>query len=370
MKQTFFFRSLLLIGLLTSALLHADTQPKIQLALLLDTSNSMDGLIDQAKSQLWKVVNEFALAKQNGQSPQLEIALYEYGNDGLVREEGYLRQVAPLTGDLDLISEQLFQLTTNGGSEYCGWVIRSASSDLKWDESPDVLKVIFIAGNEPFTQGKVDYANICREAISKGIIVNTIFCGDFQEGINTQWKRGADLADGKYMNIDQDKTIVHVDAPQDSIINRLNNQLNDTYLFYGKKRSYYAERQRTQDKNASSFGAANAAQRAISKSSGNYKNSGWDLVDAVEDGEVSLEEVAEDELPEEMKQLSKEEREALIKKQAAKRKEIKQRIQELSNSRRAYIAKKRKELSEEQTLEDAIIQTVRQQAISKSYQFE
>ena len=31
----------------------------IQIALLLDTSNSMDGLIDQAKSQLWSVVNEF-----------------------------------------------------------------------------------------------------------------------------------------------------------------------------------------------------------------------------------------------------------------------------------------------------------------------
>jgi hypothetical protein len=35
----------------------------IMLALLIDTSNSMDGLIDQAKSQLWKIVNELASAK-------------------------------------------------------------------------------------------------------------------------------------------------------------------------------------------------------------------------------------------------------------------------------------------------------------------
>ena len=35
----------------------------IMIALLLDTSNSMDGLIDQAKSQLWKIVNEVAAAK-------------------------------------------------------------------------------------------------------------------------------------------------------------------------------------------------------------------------------------------------------------------------------------------------------------------
>lgn len=32
--------------------------PVIQLALLLDTSNSMDGLIDQARSRLWQIVNE------------------------------------------------------------------------------------------------------------------------------------------------------------------------------------------------------------------------------------------------------------------------------------------------------------------------
>ena len=41
----------------------ATKDQSIMLALLLDTSNSMDGLIDQAKSQLWKIVNELAAAK-------------------------------------------------------------------------------------------------------------------------------------------------------------------------------------------------------------------------------------------------------------------------------------------------------------------
>ena len=56
---------------------------KIQVALLLDTSNSMDGLIDQAKSRLWNIVNTLTTLKYNGQAPQVEIALYEYGNNGL-----------------------------------------------------------------------------------------------------------------------------------------------------------------------------------------------------------------------------------------------------------------------------------------------
>jgi len=98
----------------------------IMIALLLDTSNSMDGLIDQAKSQLWKIVNEVAAAKsEDGKQPNIKIALYEYGNDGLSSYEGYIRQVSALTEDLDVISEKLFSLSTNGGNEFCGQVIKN-----------------------------------------------------------------------------------------------------------------------------------------------------------------------------------------------------------------------------------------------------
>ena len=45
--------------------------PRIQLAIVLDTSNSMDGLIDQTRNQLWQVVNEFSSARQDGVAPQV-----------------------------------------------------------------------------------------------------------------------------------------------------------------------------------------------------------------------------------------------------------------------------------------------------------
>src|SRR5687768_1147360 len=108
----------------------------IMIALLLDTSNSMDGLIDQAKSQLWKIVNEVAAAKSgDNKQPNVKIALYEYGNDGLSADEGYIRQVSPLTEDLDVISEKLFSLSTNGGNEFCGHVIESSLNQLAWSSS-------------------------------------------------------------------------------------------------------------------------------------------------------------------------------------------------------------------------------------------
>src|SRR3990172_2658646 len=95
-------------------------QPLVQLALLLDTSHRMDGMIAQAKTQLWKLVNEFARSKRAGKTPRVEVALYEEGNDGRPASSGHIRQVAPRTTDLDLISEKLFSLRTNGGGEDCG----------------------------------------------------------------------------------------------------------------------------------------------------------------------------------------------------------------------------------------------------------
>ena len=102
-------------------------RPLVQLALLLDTSNSMDGLIDQAKSQLWRIVNDLAGSRCRGHAPRIEVALYEYGNSGLSAGEKYLRQVLPFTRDLDRVSEMLFGLRTNGGEEYCGAVIKDPS---------------------------------------------------------------------------------------------------------------------------------------------------------------------------------------------------------------------------------------------------
>lgn len=283
-------------------------EPLIQMAILLDTSGSMEGLIEQAKTQLWKIVNELALAKQKGVSPRLEVALYEYGKDSIPASENYLRMIVPLSQDLDRISEELFKLRTNGGSEYCGTVIHSAVNGLKWSSDNSQMKVIFIAGNEPFTQGSVDYKNSCKAAITKGIVVNTIFCGSYEVGVDTQWKHGADLADGTYMNIDHNRKIQHISAPQDKKIVELGKRLNKTYVAYGVKGKAAKKRQVAQDSNASSVNEAVMVQRSVSKASKQYNNAYWDLVDAEKEGAKKIEEMDEAELPEEMKKMTKKER--------------------------------------------------------------
>lgn len=362
------------VGLLvipaTPAAAKKKPQPLIQMAILLDTSGSMDGLIEQAKTQLWKIVNEMALAKQKGVSPRLEVALYEYGKDSIPASENYLRMIVPLSEDLDRISEELFALKTNGGSEYCGTVIQSAVKGLQWSNDNDHLKVIFIAGNEPFTQGSVDYKISCKDAVTNGIVVNTIFCGPHQTGIRTSWKDGADRSDGKYMSIDQNKKIAHVVAPQDKEIVALGKQLNKTYVAYGKKGFKRKGRQEAQDMNAAASSPSVMVQRSVTKASKQYKNVGWDLVDAEKEGKMKMEELKEEDLPEEMKKMTKKERREYLEKKKKDRAELQKKINELRKKRDKYVAEQRKKTSKDETLDEAIIDAIRKQAEKKKYKFE
>ena len=346
-------------------------KPLVQIAILLDTSGSMEGLIEQAKGQLWKICNEFIKARQNGVAPEVQVALYEYGKSSLSRESGWLRQIQPLTTDLDKISEELFALRTNGGDEYCGWVIREAANELRWDPRSDVYKVIFIAGNEPFTQGPVNYADACKTAISKGIIVNTIHCGIEAQGIGSKWKDGATLADGKYLVIDHNRAVVTVEAPQDQEIAKLGEELNRTYLAFGSAGRAGAERQKSQDANAAALAPASGAvvQRTLTKASANYQNARWDLVDAAKAEEFDLSTVKAEELPAEMQKMDPAEREAFIETKAKERTELQAKIQQLNAERDNYVAQKTKDAAAENTLDAAVITAVHEQGAKRNLIF-
>ena len=174
----------------------AQRRPIVQIAILLDTSNSMDGLIAQAKAELWRIVHEIGTYQKNGQAPLVQVALYEYGKQSLPASEGFIRQVSPFTTDLDVISEALFALTTNGGDEFCGQVIDRAMGELNWSADPADFRAIFIAGNEPFSQGTVDFHKSVAKAAARHVAVNTIHCGGFTEGAQTGWQEGARLGGG------------------------------------------------------------------------------------------------------------------------------------------------------------------------------
>lgn len=351
-------------------LIEETKENTVQIALLLDTSNSMDGLINQAKSQLWDIVNEFSSAKcGNNTRPNLQIALYQYGNDNLSADEGYIQQVLDFSSDLDEISEKLFSLTTNGGEEYCGKVIQTSLQQLPWKKNSDQLRLIFIAGNEPFNQGRYDYKNALTNAKEKDIVVNTIFCGNYEQGINTNWKKGATLTGGEYIAIDHNKKIVHIDTPYDKIIIKLNSRLNKTYISYGALGQSKLSAQSKQDNNAYEMEEAVAVKRAVSKSSRLYNNKNWDLVDAYADDEFKIESVEKDELPEELQNKSNVEIKRYVEAKKNEREKIQNEIQEYNAKRTAYISKNQQENSSGE-LENAMIQAIKKQAAVKNYSWD
>lgn len=342
----------------------------VKIALLLDTSNSMDGLINQAKAQLWDIVNKFTYAKcGNEAKPNLQIALYQYGNDALSSKEGYIQQVLDFSGDLDEISEKLFSLTTNGGEEYCGEVIQTSLKQLEWGSNKDNLKLIFIAGNEPFTQGKLNYEDAVTNAKEKDVIVNTIFCGNYEQGISSKWKNGATLTGGEYIAIDHNRKVVHIDTPYDAVIIKLNSKLNTTYISYGSLGASKQKKQYAQDSNAMEMEEAIAVKRAVSKSSRLYKNKSWDLVDAADDDSFEISDVKQEDLPSELKDKSSTEINSYIKEKKTERVKIQKEIQELNKKRDAYIAKNQKENAKGE-LENAMLNAIKKQAASKNYKWD
>ncbi len=340
-------------------------QNTIRVALLLDTSNSMDGLIDQAKTQLWEIVNELSYARCEGQNPQLYIALYEYGNDGLRSSNGYIRQVLSFTQDLDLISEKLFALRTNGGSEYCGQVIKTSLNKLNWGREKNDLNLIYIAGNEEFTQGPISYISATNDAKEKEVTVNTIFCGNHYNGISGKWEDAALRTGGDYFSIDHNQRKIYVVTPYDDLIIKLNQDLNDTYIYYGSGGYSKKMMQVTQDNNAAEFEESVAVNRAVSKSSPIYKNNSWDLVDAVKEENFDLEKVERKTLPGELQNKSSKEIRDFINEKAEKRNQIQDEINELNQQRRAYLSNQAPK--SDNSLSTSLLKSLKKQAKNKNY---
>lgn len=343
---------------------------KIQVAILLDTSNSMDGLIEQAKSRLWNIVNTLTTLKYRGQTPIIEIALYEYGNDNITADD-YVRQITPLTNDLDLISEKLFGLTTNGGLELCAAVIAKATKNLQWGNNEDDIKLIYIAGNEEFNQGSFSYKTAINNALEKGIYINTIYCGNPEAGIRELWADAAKRGKGKYFNINHNAKVRYIATPYDDRINSCNIKLNDTYIPYGSSGARYKANQSRQDLNAKSMSSANSVERSVSKTKAIYKNDSWDMVDKVKEDKDALKKIKKEDLPTELQTKSTEEIQKIIAEKQKERDSLQKEIAELAKKRQAYIDEEmKKEPADEKDFGAAINNSIIELAKTKGYTVE
>src|SRR5262245_9153733 len=181
----------------------AEVGKPIDVAICLDVSGSMQGLMNSTKVKLWDIVNELARAKP---TPNLRVALYSYGHNSYEPAKGWVRKDADLTTDLDEVYKKLNALTINGGEEYVARVTRDALNELKWSEDASALRLIFVAGNEPATQDPdVKLETVAALAGKKGVLINTIYCGNPDNAEAAGWRDYAAMAKGRFASIDQDR---------------------------------------------------------------------------------------------------------------------------------------------------------------------
>src|SRR5262249_27980217 len=201
----------------------------VDLVIALDTSSSMDGLIDSARAKLGDVVNLLATAKPR---PVLRVGLISYGNTGYDAQAGWVRKDSDLTTDLDGIYAKLFALRTNGGDEYVARAVHVATGDMKWDQDQRTLKMLFVAGNEAANQDpSIPVEQALKEARQRGILVNSIYCGSDSANEALGWRQVATLGNGKYAAIDHNQ-VVAIATPMDAELNTLSGELNKTYVAY------------------------------------------------------------------------------------------------------------------------------------------
>jgi hypothetical protein len=341
----------------------------VDLVICLDTSGSMTQLIDSARSRLWDVVNELATIKP---APVLRVGLLTYGTPGnSSAKDGWVVRQLDLTNDLDEVYAKMMAMTTSGGDEYVGWVLNDAVEEMSWSSDPRALKIVFVAGNESADQARssFDFRYVAETAQAKRIIVNAIYAGNRQQGINEMWHEVARFGKGSYSAIDMAEGTIQIPTPYDKPLSELNAALNDTYIAYGGRGVELKQRQVMQDVNAERMGAESNASRAAAKSTALYSNSNWDLVDALNEEDFDLNDVDEKDLPAPMQTMSHEEQLAYVNKQADKRAEVQAQIQTINADRQRFIDKEREKSKNtgKQGLGDAMLAALRQQALDNGF---
>jgi hypothetical protein len=313
--------------------------PKVEVVFCLDTTGSMGGLIEGAKVKIWAICNQIASGKP---SPDLKVGLVAFRDKG----DDYITKVFDLTDNLDEVYSNLKGFKAAGGGdfpEHVNQALFDSVHKIKWSKDDETLRIIFLVGDAPphmDYKDDVKYPETCKKACEKGIIINTIQCGDHPE-TTKYWKDICGKAEGSFVMIAADGGVQPVvQTPFDKRLAEINGEIAKTTVVFGK-----AEQQAAAQKLADGAGAlpAPAAAERAAYNAKKGQNAAYDLLDAVKQKKVKLEDLKKEELPEEMQKMTMEERKAHLDKLDKKRSDLQKEALELDKKRSDYIAKKQAE---------------------------
>ena len=340
-------------------------RPVVDVVFVLDTTGSMSGLIETAKEKIWSIASTMASAQP---TPEIRIGLVGYRDRG----DAYVTKVVDLNDDLDSVYATLMGFQAGGGGdtpESVNQALYEAVHNMSWSERDQAYQVVFLVGDAPphMDYNEVRYPAIVAAANEKGIVINTIQSGNLPMTVEP-WTTIASLGRGSFFQVEQAGGAVAYTTPYDEEIAELAARLDGTRLYYGSDE----EMKRAQlkmaaaDEIAASASVASRARRGVfNAAAGGRANLLGDkeLVAAVMDGEVELDEIEAEALPAALQPMAPEEQAAFIGRLADERADYQQKIRQLAEDRDEYLAKKVEEAGGmADSLDRKLYETVKEQA--------
>jgi len=352
---------------------HITANPRVDVVFVLDTTGSMGGLIQTAKEKIWSIATTMASAQP---TPEIRIGLVAYRDRG----DSYVTQIVDLSDDLDSVYAKLMDFEANGGGdtpESVNKALYDAVHNMSWSQEDQAYQVIFLVGDAPphMDYNEVRYPQIVASALEKGIVINTIQCGEIPSAIGP-WTQIASLGHGIFFQVEQAGGSVAYTTPFDEEIADLSAKLDDTRLYYGTEEEKEKMRGKVAatDKLHEGASLASRARRGVfNVSAGGRTNLLGDneLVAAVASGTIDLNELDEDALPAALKPMARAEQEAFVAELAEERSDLQRQIQELSQDRDGYLAKKVDEAGGlKDSLDQKIYNAVKEQAGEAGFKYE
>jgi len=327
---------------LIAAAAMAEARSRVEVAFVLDSTGSMGGLIEGAKQKIWSIANDIIRRKP---TPEVRIGLVTYRDRG----DEYVTRRFDLTDDIDSVYRNLGTITADGGGddpESVNQALHEAVTGLSWTPGARVLKIVFLVGDYPPHMDYPDdvkYTVTAREAAKRGIIINTVQCGDVAE-TTVVWREISRLADGSFVALAQSGNMTVMATPFDGEIARTSEEIGSTVLPYGDAKKQEEARSKI-EKSASAPASVAADRAAYNLASGGKAIQGsGDLVEDVKDGTVDLGRLKNDELPAQLRGMPPSARSAYVAERQQKRDALNGRLAELSRKRADYVEKERARL--------------------------
>ena len=338
---------------------------EIDAVFLLDTTGSMSGLIATAKEKIWRIADQLA---EGEPEPDIRMGLVAYRDRG----DDYVTRVFDLTDDLDQLYGHLTSFEAAGGGdtpESVNQALHDGVHKMSWRTGPSVYRVIFLVGDAPPKmdyEDDVKYAVSAAEAARRDIVVNTLQCGGMDE-TRQVWQHIAGLGGGRYVMIPQDAQR-DLTTPMDAKLRHINQELAGTVVPWGSEDEKETLRGKAERAGAASAEVA-ASRLAYMDKKGKKVTSGRsDLIDALASGEIELDAVPENQLPEHLQAMDPDRRRQWIEDIAARRRGLLSEVAWLTERRKAYLEEKQGPKAQD-AFDQQVLDAIREQALKKCIRY-